>query len=97
MTVGSLTPLQRPAPLNERLCINDVCTLIAKQLGVDIEFVTSETHFTHDLGADLIDRVELMLAIEDQFAGVEITDDDIEQIQVVGDLIRHLNTKQAKR
>jgi acyl carrier protein len=90
MTIGSLTPLQGPAPLNEVLCINDVCTLIAKQLGVDIEFVTSETHFTHDLGADLIDRVELMLAIEDQFAGVEITDDDVEQIQFVGDLIRRL-------
>jgi acyl carrier protein len=50
----------------------------------------SETHFTLDLGADFLDRVELMLAIEDQFAGVEITDDDVEQIQVVGDLIRHL-------
>jgi hypothetical protein len=33
----------------------------------------SETHFTKDLGADLFDRVELMLAIEDQFVGVEIT------------------------
>jgi hypothetical protein len=40
-----------------------------------------------------VSRVELMLAIEDQFAGVEITDDDIEQIQLAGDLIRHLNAK----
>ena len=76
--------------------INDVRTLVAKQLRVDIEFVTSETHFTKDLGADLLDRVELMLAIEDQFAGVEITDDDVEQIQVVGDLIRHLNIKRRR-
>jgi acyl carrier protein len=45
------------------------------------------------IGADLLDRVELMLAIEAQFAGVEITDDDVEQIQLVGDLIRHLNIK----
>jgi acyl carrier protein len=67
--------------------------LVAKQLNVDVDFITSEAHFTNDLGADLIDRVELMLAIEDQFAGVEITDDDIEQIQFVGDLIRHLNAK----
>jgi acyl carrier protein len=67
------------------------------QLGVDMESVTSETHFTNDLGADLFDRVELMLAIENKFAGVEITDDDIEQIQVVGDLIRHLNTKHVGR
>jgi acyl carrier protein len=70
-----------------------VRTLVAKQLRVDVDFVTSETHFTDDLGADLLDRVELMLAIEDQFSGVEITDDDVEQIQVVGDLIHHLNIK----
>jgi acyl carrier protein len=37
-----------------------------------------------------------MLAIEDQFTGVEITDDDVEQIQVVGDLIRHLNVKRRR-
>jgi acyl carrier protein len=93
VNIGSSTPLQQVTPLKECFSINDVRTLVAKQLRVDIEFVTSEAHFTHDLGADLIDRVELMLAIEDQFAGAEITDDDVEQIQVVGDLIRHLNTK----
>jgi acyl carrier protein len=93
MNIGSSTPLQQLTPLGERVSINDVRALIAKQLRVDIEFVTSETHFTNDLGADLLDRVELMLAIEDQFAGLDITDDDVEQIQLVGDLIRHLNIK----
>ena len=97
MNIGRLTPFQQATLLKECFSINDLRTLVAKQLGVDIESVTSETHFTNDLGADLFDRVELMLAIEDQFAGVEITDDDVEQIQAVGDLIRHLNTKQAKR
>jgi acyl carrier protein len=58
-----------------------------------LSFVISDTHFTNDLGADSLDRVELMLAIEDQFAGVEITDADIEHVQVVGDLIRHPNIK----
>ena len=93
MNIGSSTPLKQPPPLREYFSINDVRALVAKQLRVDIEFVTSETHFTNDLGADLLDRVELMLAIEAQFAGVEITDDDVEQIQLVGDLIRHLNIK----
>ena len=97
MTIGRLTPLQQATPLKECFSINDLRTLVAKQLGIDIESVTNETHFTNDLGADLFDRVELMLAIEDQFTGVEITDDDVEQIQVVGDLIRHLNTKQVKQ
>jgi acyl carrier protein len=50
-------------PVKECFSINDVRT--AKQLRVDIEFVTSETHFTNDLGADSPDRVELMLAIDD--------------------------------
>ena len=71
MTIGSLTPLH--TPLSECFSIDDVRTLVAKQLGVDLEFVTSETHFTNDLEANLLDRVELMLAIEDQFVGVEIT------------------------
>ena len=93
MNIGSSTPLQQLTPSSERFSINDVRTLVAKQLRVDVDFVTSETHFTNDLGADLLDRVELMLAIEDQFIGVEITDDDVEQIQLVGDLIRHLNIK----
>jgi acyl carrier protein len=97
MTIGRLTPLKQGDAVEGMFSINDVRTLVAKHLGVDIEFVTSEAHFTNDFGADLFDRVELMLAIEDQFAGVEITDDDVEQIQVVGDLIRHLNTKQVKR
>jgi acyl carrier protein len=97
MGIGSFTPLQQLTSRQERFCINDLRTLIAKQLGVDIESVTTETHFTNDLGADLLDRVELMLAIEDHFVGVDITDDDVEQIEVVGDLIRRLNTKQLKR
>ena len=93
MKIGSSTPLQQLTPSSERFSIKDVRTLVAKQLRVDVDFVTSETHFTNDVGADLLDRVELMLAIEDQFMGVEITDDDVEQIQLVGDLIRHLNIK----
>jgi acyl carrier protein len=93
MNIGSSTPRQQLMPLKECFSVNDVRTLVAKQLRVDIEFVTSETHFMNDLGADLLDRVEMMLAIEDQFAGVEITDDDVQQIQVVGDLVQHLNAK----
>jgi len=85
------TPLQQAA--RECIAIGDVRALISQQLGVDIAFITDEKHLSNDLGADLFDRVELMLKIENRFAGVEITDDDVEQIQVVGDLIRHVNTR----
>ena len=66
--------------------------LIAQHFGVAVERVTDEAHFADDLGADWLDRIELMIVIEDQFAGVEITDDDADQINVVGDLIRHVES-----
>jgi acyl carrier protein len=59
-------------------------------LGVDVKRVTDEAHFTDDLGADWLDRLELMIVIEDRFANVVITDEDVDQIEVVGDLIRHI-------
>jgi acyl carrier protein len=51
-----------------------------------------EAHFTDDLGADWLDRLELMIEIEAQFPNVEFTDDDVDQIDVVGQLIRHLKS-----
>jgi acyl carrier protein len=79
---------------------NRIRTLIAQHLGVELERVTDEAHFADDLGADWLDRIELMIVIEDQFVGVEITDDDADQINVVGDLIRHIESlagEQARR
>jgi acyl carrier protein len=73
--------------------LHDVRLLISEHLDIDARLVTSETHFIYDLGADFLDRIELMIAIEDRF-DVEITDDDIEQFQVVGDLISHLARQQ---
>ncbi len=70
---------------------SDIRTLIANHLGVDVERVTDDVHFT-DLGADWLDRLELMIVIEAQFAGVEITDNDVAQIDVVGDLIRYVES-----
>jgi acyl carrier protein len=64
---------------------------------VDIKRVTDEAHFTDDLGADWLDRLELMIVIEDQFADVLITDEDVDQIEVVGDLIRHIETVDTER
>lgn len=55
-----------------------VQSIIAQQLGVDIKQVTPEVNFT-DLGADSLDTVELVMAIEEEFA-VEISDQDAENI-----------------
>ncbi len=73
MTIGSLTSTEQTVAIKEDFATNDVRTLVANHLGVSVGRVTDEAHFTHDLGADWLDRLELMMAVEDQFAGVEIT------------------------
>ena len=90
MTIGTLTSRQQTKATHEVSSTKDVRTIIANHLGVDVKRVTDEAHFTYDLGAGWLDRLELMIVIEDQFPTVEITDDDVDQIDVVGDLIRHI-------
>jgi acyl carrier protein len=67
-----------------------VRTLIAEYLGIDVEQVTDEARFSDDLGLDWLDELELMILIEDEFAGVEFSDTAANEIAVVGDLIRHI-------
>jgi acyl carrier protein len=92
MTIGDLASKKQTEAISAASVISDVRTLIANHLGVSVSRVTDEAHFTKDLGADWLDRLELMMAVEDQFAGVEITDADVDRIELVGDLIRHIET-----
>ena len=66
--------------------------IIAKQLGVDIDKVTSEASFVDDLGADSLDTVELVMAFEEAF-NVEIPDEDAEKILKVQDAIKYIEEK----
>jgi acyl carrier protein len=84
--MGSLSDNRRISS-REGLEVRDIRELVAKHLDVDIRRITDEAHFRYDLGADWLDRLELLILIEDQFADVEIPD-DADQIEVVGDLIR---------
>ncbi len=63
--------------------------IIINELGVDPEKVTSEASFVEDLGADSLDTVELVMAFEEEF-GVDIPDEDAEQMRTVGDAIDYL-------
>jgi len=92
MATVKLASVQHATVLKEP-SLHDVRLLISEHLDIEARLVTSETHFIYDLGADFLDRIELMIAIEDRF-DVEITDDDIEQFQVVGDLISHIASRQ---
>jgi acyl carrier protein len=79
------------------LDVSDIRALVAKHLHVDVGRVTDEAHFRHDLGADWLDRLELLLLIEDQLADVEIAADDADQIEVVGDLMRYVEGARSRK
>jgi acyl carrier protein len=85
-----LSSIQQISTPKDRFDTTEIRTLIAEHLDVDIERVADGAHFIDDLGADWLDRLELMITIEDRFGGLEITDDDADQIKVVGDLIRYV-------
>jgi acyl carrier protein len=72
-----------------------VKSIIAEQLGVKPEEVTPEASFVDDLGADSLDTVELVMALEEEF-GIEIPDEDAEKIATVGDAIKYIDEKSAK-
>jgi acyl carrier protein len=63
--------------------------IVAEQLGVDEDQVTTEASFMEDLGADSLDTVELVMALEEEF-DIEISDEDAEKIQTVQDAIDYI-------
>ena len=97
MTIAALARTEQTTAIKEAFPANDVRTLVANHLGVSVARVTHEAHFTNDLGADWLDRLELMMMVEHQFPGVEITDDEVDRIEVVGDLIRFIETVDNER
>lgn len=69
-----------------------VRSIIAEQLGVKVEEVVDQASFTDDLGADSLDTVELVMALEEEF-GIEIPDEDAEKMRTVGDAMRYIAEK----
>ncbi|HRZ39382.1 MAG TPA: acyl carrier protein [Candidatus Omnitrophota bacterium] len=71
-------------------------SIIAEQLGVKVEEAKPEASFIDDLGADSLDTVELIMALEEEF-GIEIPDEDAEKMTTVGDAIRYIDEKTASK
>lgn len=69
-------------------------SIIVEQLGVAAEEVTPEASFIEDLGADSLDIVELIMALEEEY-DIEISDEDAEKIQTVGDAINYVASHSA--
>jgi len=71
-------------------------SIIAEQLGVKPEEVTAQASFIEDLGADSLDTVELVMALEEEF-GIEIPDEDAEKMGSVADAIKYIEEKVASK
>ena len=69
--------------------------MIVDQLGVSESEVVPEAKFIDDLGADSLDIVELVMALEDEY-GIEIPDEDAEKIETVGDAIKYIEEHMKK-
>ena len=65
-----------------------------EELGVKEEEVVESASFTEDLGADSLDVVELVMALEDEF-GIDIPDDEVNNIKTVGDAVEYIKNKQG--
>jgi len=78
---------EQPLTIQEK-----VKQIVAKQLGVRPEEVVPEAHFVDDLGADSLDTVELVMALEEEF-GIEIADEDAERMHKIKDVYRYLEER----
>jgi len=71
-----------------------VTEIIVEQLGVSADQVKPESKMIEDLGADSLDAVELVMAVEEEF-GIEVPDEEAEKLISVGDIISHVENAQA--
>ena len=93
MTVSSVSQNQRTRITNGGSVETEkVRALIAKRLDVDIRRVKDDADLSRDLGADWLDRLELIILAE-EIAGVEIADHEADQIEVVRDLIYYIDKR----
>ncbi|HNQ72142.1 MAG TPA: acyl carrier protein [Verrucomicrobiota bacterium] len=79
--------------MSEKSIEQRIKDIIVEQLGVKPEQVTPEAKFIEDLGADSLDTVELVMALEEEF-GSDIPDEQAEKLQSVGDVIRYVEEQQ---
>lgn len=79
--------------MNDKI-FSQVKTIVAEQLEVDADKVVPEAHFANDLGADSLDTVELVMALEEEF-DIEIPDDAAEQIDTVKKAVDYIDEKVA--
>jgi acyl carrier protein len=71
------------------MTFDKIKTILSEQLDVDAETLSLDTDMARDLNADSLDVVEVLMSIEDEF-GVEIPDEEIENIKTIGNLVEYI-------
>ncbi len=72
--------------------LEKVIAIVADQLGKEAADITAETSLQDDLGADSLDAVEIIMAMEDEF-GIEIADEDAQNFRTVGEITQYIDEK----
>ncbi|MDD5371961.1 MAG: acyl carrier protein [Campylobacterota bacterium] len=72
--------------------LDDIKEVVVEQLGVNADEVKEDAKFVEDLGADSLDVVELVMALEEKF-DIEIPDDEAEKIRTVKDVVNYIENK----
>ena len=80
--------------MSENSPVDRIKKIIVEQLGVNEDQVKPEAKFIEDLGADSLDTVELVMALEEEF-GTEIPDEEAEKLQSVGDVVKFIEDTQS--
>ena len=80
--------------MSEQEVLDKVIQLISERFSVDVLKISKDTTFQEDLGADSLDVVELVMELEDAF-GIQISDEDAEQIVPIGDAVNYIVSQQA--
>ncbi len=71
------------------MVLEKVKAILSSQFDVDEDSITPETNIADDLGADSLDVVDMLMSLEDEF-DIEISDEDVEKIHTVGDLVAYI-------
>ena len=80
--------------MSQEAILEKVRSIVSEQLSVDAGEVKAESNFQNDLGADSLDAVELVMALEEAF-DIEIPDEAAEGITTVGDAVKYIEDKQS--